>query len=196
MNKILIVIFVFFVYILHDVGLYAENWRENKDLFGDHYSKVDSIVVYLIEYGSVHFGKMRYRRDKIEEIYDYWKDKNPNFDGMKISFTKKREILMFMVMLKYMTPLDSSKVKVKPSEIIDTRERWWSPDGFESNDPVGTCGKIIIYNTDGTKEEGFISFPLYIDMFDWRYKGYEIQHVLRSLWYNHNKKNYYDSALD
>ncbi|MDE7397122.1 MAG: hypothetical protein K2M98_05285, partial [Muribaculum sp.] len=111
---------------------------------------------------------------------------HPHIRTHDIILKNKSEVYMFLTMLKYMTPLDSSEVKIKPSDIIDTREEWWSPYGFDTNDPIQVRGKIIIYKVDGTKEEGYFDYGFYIDIFGWRYRSKEIHQVLMGFFHNYN----------
>ena len=104
---------------------------------------------------------------------------------------------MFLSMLKTMVPLDSSEVKIKPEEIVDTRENWLRGDGFGSNDPMQTRGKIIVYNNNNTQDIGYFSlFCSMIDMFGWRYhSGAALEKVILALTrrYEHiNNKGLFD----
>ena len=178
-----------------------KNWK-SKDFvddflfFGGLTLEVDSIIIYGIDVESVGFGRISYRRDKMEEIYDHYKN-NPKIPAARIKLDKRREIMMFLSMLKTMVPLDSSEVKIKPEEIVDTRENWLRGDGFGSNDPMQTRGKIIVYNNNNTQDIGYFSlFCSMIDMFGWRYhSGAALEKVILALTrrYEHiNNKGLFD----
>lgn len=176
-----------------------DNWKTRNaadDLlfFGNLTLKVDSIVVYGIDVAAISFGRIRYRRDKIEEIYNHDKDAKGN-NATRIRLDKRREIMMFLSMLKSMVPFDPSEIKIKPEEIVDTRENWLRGDGFDSNDPMETRGKIIVYNNDGTLDVGYFdSFAKHVDMFGWRYhSGEALKRVILELTRkDHNNKMLFD----
>lgn len=175
---------------LSSMFCFAENWSDwhkRTSRYGfDYCREVDSIVIYMIDLQAVHFGRWGYRRDKFDEIYNHYsKQENEADQVLKIKMVRCREKMMFINMLNSMSPLDSAEVKVKPDEIVDTRENWLRGDGFGSNDPIDVNGKIIIYNNDGTQNVGFIENCVrHIDMFGWRFQSRTLQRVINEFYFS------------
>lgn len=156
--------------------------------FGTDYSDVDSIEIFSIDLNAIGtIGKFSFNRNKIEDIYQYRKNIPVlSKSCIHILFKRRREVMLVMSLLQNLTPLDSSKVDIKPSEVYyeEDSERWWRAYGNgDNNDPIETRGKIIIHYNNGTKVSGYFS-QYYIDIYDWRYTNDSFLNMLRS--FNNN----------